>query len=304
MKCNKCLIIVLLAVLNYISAFAQSEKALPASLPTPSGRAYQLLTPQDTLMVTMDEDGQKFVQHTIKNGQTLYGISKYYNVSLDLLKYHNPQVEKAALAKEQMLKIPIPARVIKRLRDSTFNARLNVPVCYQVRKGETVYRIARMHFKMTPALFRLHNPQIKNDILSVGDTVLIGWLSVYGLTDVPPKYKGEYAPIWEASDRLKDQYLVNSLKRKAYEENGIAAWKHKDRTPVKAKLYCLHRTAPLNSIVKITNPMNKQTIFAKVLGRIPNAGYDRATIVVLSTDAARGLGALDPKFYVKLTYLK
>jgi len=49
--------------------------------------------------------------------------------------------------------------------------------------------------------------------------------------------------------------------------------------------------------------MNDRIIYAKVIGRIPEA-YERNIEVVLSPEAARKLGARDPRFFVKTTYLK
>ncbi len=291
-------------ILSYILTllFCISVQMYAQQIPSPTGRTYELLSPNDTLMMTVGEDGQKFIYHPVKQGQTLYSISKYYKVSMSMLKYHNPALEEG-LSNKKTIKIPIAAPAIKRVRDSTFNDRLNVPIYYQVRRGETVYRISKVYTKTAPALFRLHNPQIKNDILGVGDTVLIGWMSVYGLAQVKPKYEGPNAPIFEASDRLKENYLTRSLKREVHAQKGVAAWKHRDGSQITGNLFCLHRKAPLNTIVKITNPMNKQTIYAKVIGRVPKVGYDQTVIAVLSTDAARGLGALDPRFYVNLVYL-
>jgi len=246
------------------------------TLPVPPQRVYQLLTPQDTLMIEISPDGEQTITHTVKKEHTLYALSKYYGVSQEVLYYHNPVVKDAPLSLGQQLKIPIPTRAIKRLRDSTFNTRLNVPICYRVQPSETVYRISRTYFNTTPQLFSIHNPNIRNNVINPGDTVLIGWISVYGLTDVKPKYTGEFAPAMEASDRLGERYLAQSVTRTEHPENGIAFWQNKTDTPLGAKLYCSHNKAPENSIVKITNPMNNRTIFARVIGRVSPAvhGYN------------------------------
>ncbi len=283
-----------------ICVVAASAQTLPVS----PQRAYQLLTPQDTLMIEMSPDGEQTIRHTVRKGHTLYALGKYYGVSQEILYYHNPVVRNAPLSLGQQLKIPIPTRAIKRLKDSEFDKKHYIPVCYRVQKGETVYRIARTYFNTTPQLFSVHNPQIKNNAISPGDVVLIGWISVYGLTNVKPKYTGEFAPALEASDRLGEKYLAHSITRTEHHENGIAFWQHKTNSPVRAKLYCSHNKAPENSIVKITNPMNNRTIFARVIGRVSTDVHGYTVKVVVSPDVARVLGAIDPKFHVKITYLK
>ena len=274
------------------------------TLPAPPLRVYQLLTPQDTLIMSVSPNGEQTITHTIQKGHTLYALGKYYGVSPEILYYHNPIVKTTPLSLGQQLKIPIPTRAIKRLKDSRFNARLNVPLYYLVQPGETVYRIARTYFNTTPELFSVHNPHIKNHAISPGDTVLIGWISVYGLSDVKPKYSGEFAPAMEASDRLGERYLAQSVTHRERNENGIAFWQNKNNTLVGAKLYCSHNKAPENSIIKITNPMNNRTIFARVIGRVSSAVHGYNVKVVVSPDVARVLGAIDPKFHVKIAYLK
>jgi len=49
--------------------------------------------------------------------------------------------------------------------------------------------------------------------------------------------------------------------------------------------------------------MSSRTLYAKVIGRIPE-GYERNIEVVLSPEAARKLGARDPRFFVKTKYSK
>ena len=71
----------------------------------------------------------------------------------------------------------------------------------------------------------------------------------------------------------------------------------------KGALYALHRQASIGTIIQVNNPMNDRIVYAKVIGRIPEA-YERNIEVVLSPEAARKLGARDPRFFVKTTYLK
>ena len=49
--------------------------------------------------------------------------------------------------------------------------------------------------------------------------------------------------------------------------------------------------------------MSNRTVYAKVIARVPD-GYERNVEVILSPEAARKIGALDPKFFVKVKYFK
>ena len=68
-------------------------------------------------------------------------------------------------------------------------------------------------------------------------------------------------------------------------------------------LYALHREAPVNSIISVTNPMTSRTAYVKVLGKIPDF-YEENVVIVLSPAVANMLGALDPNFFVQVQYFK
>ena len=50
--------------------------------------------------------------------------------------------------------------------------------------------------------------------------------------------------------------------------------------------------------------MNKRRVYAKVIGRIPENVYGSDVVVVISPTVAKFLGAKDPRFLVKLRYLR
>lgn len=81
---------------------------------------------------------------------------------------------------------------------------------------------------------------------------------------------------------------------------GIAYWQPSHRRS--SGKYVLHSTAPINSIIKLYNPMMRRTVDAKVIGRIPKETYRKDVDVVISPAIAESLGALDSRFMVELTY--
>ena len=68
-------------------------------------------------------------------------------------------------------------------------------------------------------------------------------------------------------------------------------------------MYALHREAAIGTVIQVINPMGGHPVYAKVIGRIPE-GYERNIEVVLSPEAARKIGARDPKFFVRVKFLK
>ncbi|MDT3402518.1 hypothetical protein [Mucilaginibacter terrae] len=68
------------------------------------------------------------------------------------------------------------------------------------------------------------------------------------------------------------------------------------------KKLVLHRTAPLGTVLKITNPMTNRTTFAKVVGKFTDNEMTKDVIIVLTKSAADALGALDKRFHVNISY--
>ena len=62
--------------------------------------------------VTEVIDGREFYIHTIKRGQTLYMISKAYNVDVNDLIRENPQVKEGIKADEK-IRIPVKSQPVK-----------------------------------------------------------------------------------------------------------------------------------------------------------------------------------------------
>jgi rare lipoprotein A (peptidoglycan hydrolase) len=64
----------------------------------------------------------------------------------------------------------------------------------------------------------------------------------------------------------------------------------------------LHRTAPIGTVIKITNIMTNRTTFAKVVGRFTDSEQTKDVIIVMTKNVAQSLGALDKRFQVNLSY--
>lgn len=108
----------------------------------------------------------RYIFHIVKNGQTLYGISRIYSVPLDDLKKANPEWVNG-LKPGQYLKIPMKEE--KKLTPVDLedgNGKKHI-----VSRGETLYSISRKYKVGMPEL-KAANPGISNS-LSVGQEVHI-----------------------------------------------------------------------------------------------------------------------------------
>lgn len=92
-----------------------------------------------------------------------------------------------------------------------------------------------------------------------------------------------------------------SKTRKEVFENGVASWIQDDDINPN-KYYALHRTAPIGTIVKVTNKMNKKYVFVKVVGSLPDTGDNTDLVIKISKASAEKLGVRDSRFQSELSY--
>ncbi len=89
--------------------------------------------------------------------------------------------------------------------------------------------------------------------------------------------------------------------RKLRKDNGIAVWNPASQS---SGIFALHRDAIPGSQIEVYNPFSKKSMSVTVIGEIPETAYPENVKVILSPDTARALGALDERFYVKMSYVK
>lgn len=117
-------------------------------------------------------NGAKYYVHTVKPGQTLYGIARSYGVGEDLILKNNPAAADG-LRPDQTLKIPFaeqqtteakPSKELRRIR-RMFDK-------HEVRPGETLYSISR-RYEISVDTIIADNPDIDPVHLRVGQQLYI-----------------------------------------------------------------------------------------------------------------------------------
>ena len=260
------------------------------------------LTTQDSVFLSIDKANQKIIDHKLEEGQTMYSLAKFYGLELIELLYFN-----AALKDENeiplgtIVKIPIPNRAIKRYQTNNFDESKHARIFYEVKKGETLYHIAKRLFKMPVEDIQSRN-NLVDFTLQPGQILHLGWISTDG---VPLKIRSGkiLPPEWAESKWKARSYMQAKGIKRELGETGVAFWYRNSKNTTDQ--YALHHAAPIGSIIEITNPMNERTVHVKVTGR-PSSKvyYGENVVIVLSHKTARMLGARDPRFYVKVKYLK
>lgn len=266
-----------------------------------TGDSIHYLTHRDTIFLSIGEYNEKVFEHTIERKQTLFSLRKFYGMTMDELTYYNPELTTSTISVGQKVKIPIPNRAIIRYKHKRFQDKDYVPVCYIVKRGDNLFRISKQHFRMPMDSVVARN-KLASTNLKAGQILQVGWMSIYGIGENirTPKV---LSPEEKRSLELKERYMRRGYRKRHYHESGVAYWQKNNRN-ASGDLYALHRRAPINSVISVTNPMTRKEAFVKVIGRLPDTAYGRDVVVVLSPKAAKLLGAKDSRFFVKLRFIK
>jgi hypothetical protein len=262
---------------------------------TATGDSINYLRATDTVYLQINYYGEKIFEHRLARKQTLYSLASFYGMSLTELYYYNPELRNQEAPLHYPVRVPIPNRSIIRYLPDDYLLYNYVPVCYVVKRGDTMYRISKYFFRMDPAEIRLRNG-LPDDNLKVGQLLHIGWMSIDG---VPEDYRlTQGGPQAQRSNQLRKQFT--NMPKMPMSRRGVAVWDKNNKE--ETDLYALHRTAPVNSVIEVNNPLTRRTAYVKVIGKLPERVHGKEVVIVLSPSAAHFLGAIDGRFFVRIQH--
>jgi LysM repeat protein len=288
MKKISSFLILLMAFAANVQAFSMVEDTVIVPI--------RMLHPTDSIKVTV-EGSMKFLHHHVKQGQTLYSISKYYGLDVADIIHYNPTLS-SGMQLGQNLKIAIGSHDIKWQKNSNSIKWRMIEVVYIVKPKDTVYKIAKTYFKMPVEVFRELN-NLKDDALEIGAKVIVGWIDIDGLSQKAGVRAWLPIALYPNYKQFRMAYITSKEGKKEINEKGPATWNKNSHGD---NLYALHKDAPIGTILKITNPLNNRTLYVKIVGKLQTAGYGYETILVLSPAAAKALAGVNRNFRVNITY--
>ena len=256
-----------------------------------------------------NNNGKQLILHRVEAKETYYSLGRKYRVPPnDIISANN----NVSLHIGTTLKIPTD-----RSFSSTPSSAATVTpgdnlVEYKVGPKETLYAIARRFGTNVEEIKKINN--LRSNSLSVGQIIKVrqagsppassssapaqASIPIPATTTVVPEGETDSGTT-EAEKRLKiasNRYGIREMS-----ERGIAIW-IADENLDGTKMLALHSTAPIGTIIKITNPMTERSTFAKVVGKFTENESTRNVIVVVTKATADLLGALDKRFQVSLAY--
>jgi LysM repeat protein len=256
----------------------------------------QVLEPQDTIIVDLDIDKGLSYSHIVKPKQTMYAISKYFNLDINSLYTENGLTSSDMISPGQELIIPIDLNKI-----DTKN-KIGVPVVYQVRPKETLYRISKIYFDQEVSELVERN-QLSGFNLDVGKKLVVGFLNTKNQNEssfTSAELENDSIMHIGAIPEFSEVADTNQLIKKRYSEKSVAIW-DKNASDQQSS-YVLHKSAKPGTYIEIFNPVVRRKTMAQVVGNLPVGLYPIDVDMVMSPLVAKSLGALDTRIMVELTY--
>lgn len=169
---------------------------------------------------------------------------------------------------------------------------------YKVGSRETLFSIAQRFGTSVEDVKKFNG--LTSDDLKEGQVLKIpdGPITVATTSTAPSAIN---IPLPDNITREEIEFETNRYGIREKKEKGIGIWMDNLEARGKSNL-ALHRTAPVGTILKITNPLTKNVTFAKVVGKFSETAESKDAIVILSKSAASYIGALDKRFLIEITY--
>jgi LysM repeat protein len=247
--------------------------------------------------------------HVVEQGQTVYFISKKYeiefedlrswnslsddNLSIGMTLYVSPPVEEelqvdkqAELINEVPVAEPEEAPVLEEEEKESKDH-----YTHYVQSGETLSQLAR-RFETIPDSLISWN-ELENTTLRIGDKLLVKKpIERDSLNHSNPRtrftsYGSKY---WKEMTELDT--LVH--------EEGIAGTI--ENIIETRKFLALHRTLPVGAVMKVVNLMNHESLEVRVVGKLPNTGLNRNMMIRFTEATFKQLGIIDKKSRVEIIY--
>ncbi len=255
--------------------------------------------------------GQKIIIHKLAPKETYYGLGRRYNVAVkQIIAANNNKSLKAG----DTLRIPVGNSTVSTSTvtnrsggDTTTSAQNPIPdlapgeyTTYKVGQGETLYTISK-RFMVSVATIKQANG-LTDDSLKTGLLLKVPNEELPPIpTNQPTGTLSEIMANDSTATENTFELPANRYGIREMTEKGVGVW-IADLNQVGSNMLALHKTAPVGTVVKITNPMTSRTTFAKVVGKFTDTEETKNAIIVISKSAAELIGVLDRRFHVEIAY--
>lgn len=175
-------------------------------------------------------------------------------------------------------------------------------ITHTVEQGETLFSIAKKYEARIDDVISWN--ALSSNNLATGQKLKVGRepAEASSVPVVPSS-----VPIVVNNEKIEGQLVTKteeeeeeSTAYKNVKQNGLA--EVIEGTGNHKKYLVLHRDAPVGTIMRVRNEENDQTIFARVVGKLPDTGDNNRLVIKLSKAAYDQLRAVNTRFPVEISY--
>lgn len=173
-------------------------------------------------------------------------------------------------------------------------------ITHTVEQGETLFSIAKKYEARIDDVISWN--ALSSNNLATGQKLKVGREPAES-SNVP--VVSSSVPIVINNEKKEGELVGNekeeeSTAYKNVKETGLA--EVIEGTGNHKKYLVLHRDAPVGTIMRVRNEENDQTIFARVVGKLPDTGDNNRLVIKLSKAAFDQLRAVNTRFPVEISY--
>ena len=318
------------SVIDYSPKFAL-KTALTCALSTIAFSSFSNGMVKDSIGIKR-EAGKVFVLYKVEPKQTLFSIVKRFGSSVTEFKIANPGISEGVNI-GQIIKIPYTGVVMKStpvvVRPTSMPVVVPVAatsstetikmVSHVVESGQGLYSVATK-YKIAMGELRKWNNLISDqlttgqvlivdareyerakkagDLPAKGEVVKVEDTNMGNTTTITQKPTNEPAEVNEAKTSLESSKTASGYRKTI--ETGLAELI--DVEDKSGKYLGLHRSAPVGTLVNVKNSLNGQSIWVKIVGKLPDVGSDKV-IIKLSPRAFEKLNPSDKRIRAEISYM-
>lgn len=274
---------------------------------------------QDSIGV-QEKDGEKYIVHQISEGQDLSYLSDRYKVEKEEIREANSDVGEVQVYDHLL----IPYDEENYEEASTESAETSAEESsgqetqsaensserktHTVETGQTLFSIGQK-YDVSLDKIREWNDIEGNDI-GVGQELYVEPPRQDGSSESPPEQEEDN----QEKAEMDEDKIEDTDKKKAESgddqedpslitQEGKAGWMESDGSALgEDHSLAVHDKAPTGTIIKVTNLMNDEVAYVRVVGDIPSSPDNQDLIIKISEAAAKKLDVRDPYFRTKLEY--
>lgn len=201
-------------------------------------------------------NGEKFIQHKITKGETLYSLNRKYNIPIDIIKKNNP-IKAEKLTVGEILLIPMPGNKTNAGNENTQKADDSVKKTEKANRGE-------LEIKNIPSEKVIQEKSVQDAELDSKPEYLPQSASMVN------SINGTGEPIWAVKLTGKIEVFT-------------------DPRIQQEPMYALNNDIPEGTLIKIINPINEKFVVVKTLKPSDSQILKKEVFIYISPVAARYL---------------